>query len=299
MTHYAHGETSLQGTIIGLAQTFVGSNNLNCLEPSGHFGSRLQGGSDAASPRYIYTRLSPFAKKIFHPADEPLLTHNYNEGKKIEPQTYIPTVPMVLINGADGIGTGWSSSIPNYNPEEIVANLKRLMDGEPVQPMQPWFRGFRGTVQEAGQDRFKFSGLARKTGNTEIEITELPIRVWTQDFKDRLEDMIKAEKGPSFVKDYKDYNTHDKVHFVIQMEEKNMPNGNEEEVKKELEEKFKLSKSIATSNLVAFDAEGRIAKYASVEDIMKDFFRLRIIFYEKRKVRYPSNIWLAGPSDRK
>lgn len=290
MTHYAHGETSLQGTIIGLAQTFVGSNNLNCLEPSGHFGSRLQGGSDAASPRYIYTRLSPFAKKIFHPADEPLLSHNYNEGKKIEPQTYVPTVPLVLINGADGIGTGWSSSIPNYNPEEIVANLKRLMDGEPIVPMQPWFRGFRGTVQEAGQDRFKFSGLARKTGTTEIEITELPIRVWTQDFKDRLEDMIKAEKGPSFVKDYKDYNTHDKVHFVIQMEEKHMPSGSEEEVKKELEEKFKLSKSIATSNLVAFDAEGRIAKYASVEDIMKDFFRLRIIFYEKRKVRCSSSI---------
>lgn len=285
MTHYAHGDASLQQTIIGLAQTFVGSNNLNCLEPSGHFGSRLQGGSDAASPRYIYTRLSPFAKKIFHPADEPLLAHNYNEGKKIEPQTYVPTVPMVLINGADGIGTGWSSSIPNYNPEDIVANLKRMMEGEELLPMQPWFRSFRGTVQPAGPDRYKFSGLAQKTGPTEVEITELPIRVWTQDFKDKLEDMIKAEKGPSFVKDYKDYNTHDKVHFIIQMEEKHMPSGTEEEIKKELEEKFKLSKSIATSNLVAFDAEGRIAKYASVEDIMKDFFRLRIIFYEKRKVR--------------
>jgi DNA topoisomerase II len=284
MTHYAHGEVSLQQTIVGLAQTFVGSNNLNCLEPSGNFGSRLQGGSDAASARYIFTRLSPFAKKIFHPADEPLLTHNLNEGKKIEPQTYIPVVPMVLINGADGIGTGWSSSIPNYNPEDIVANLKRMMDGEPLVPMQPWFRGFHGTVQEAGQDRYKFSGIANKTGNTEIEIIELPIRVWTQDFKDKLEDIIKAEKIPSFIKDYKDYNTHEKVRFVIQMEEKHMPNGSDEEVKKELEEKFKLGKSVATSNLVAFDADGRIAKYASVEDIMREFFRVRIMFYEKRKV---------------
>jgi DNA topoisomerase II len=284
MTHYAHGEVSLQQTIVGLAQTFVGSNNLNCLMPSGNFGSRLQGGSDAASARYIFTRLSPFAKKIFHPADEPLLTHNLNEGKKIEPQTYVPVVPMVLINGADGIGTGWSSSIPNYNPEDIVANLKRMMDGEPLVPMQPWFRGFQGTVQEAGQDRYKFSGIAKKIGNTEIEITELPIRTWTQDFKDKLEDVIKAEKIPSFIKDYKDYNTHEKVRFVIQMEEKHVPNGSDDEVKKELEEKFKLSKSIATSNLVAFDAEGRIAKYASVEDIMKDFFLVRIMFYEKRKV---------------
>jgi DNA topoisomerase II len=162
-------------------------------------------------------------------------------------------------------------------------------------PMQPWFRGFQGTVQEAGQDRFKFSGKASKTGNTEIEILELPVRVWTQDFKERLEDMIKAEKTPSLIKDYKDYNTHEKVRFVIQMEEKHVPNGTDEEVTKELEEKFKLSKSIATSNLVAFDAEGRIAKYATVEDIMKDFFRVRIMYYEKRKVCCPSKprLWDA------
>lgn len=284
MTEYAHGETSLQQTIVGLAQTFVGSNNLNCLEPSGNFGSRLQGGSDAASARYIYTRLSPFAKKVFNTADEPLLTPNMGDGKPIEPQNYVPVVPLVLINGADGIGTGWSSSIPNYNPEDIVANLKRLMDREPLVSMQPWFRGFKGNVQEAGQDRFKFSGVANKTGNCEIEITELPIRVWTQDFKDRLEEIIKAEKIPSFIKDYKDYNTHEKVRFVIQMEEKHMPSSDDEALKKDLEEKFKLSKSIATSNLVAFDAEGRIAKYASVEDIMKEFFRVRLRYYEKRKV---------------
>ena len=284
MTSYGHGPASLEQTIVGLAQTFVGSNNINCLEPSGNFGTRLQGGNDAASSRYIYTRLSPFAKKVFHPADEPLLTHNLNDGDKIEPQTYVPVVPLILINGSEGIGTGWSSSIPNHNPEDVVANLKRMMDGEPFVPMQPWFRGFRGTVQEIAQDRFKYSGIAAKTGDTEVEITELPIRLWTQDFKEKLEDIIKAEKVASFIKDYKDYNTHENVRFVIQMEEKHMPNGSDEQVKKELEEKFKLSKSVATSNMVAFDAEGRIAKYASVEDIMKDFFRVRIMFYEKRKV---------------
>lgn len=286
ITHYSHGGVSLEQTIVGLAQNFVGSNNVNCLVPSGNFGTRLQGGNDAASARYIYTRLSPFARKVLHPADEPLLTHQFNDGKKIEPQTYVPVVPLVLINGTDGIGTGWSSSIPNYNPEDVVANLKRMMDGEALVPMQPWFRGFEGTVQEVSQDRYKFSGIAKKTGDTEIEIRELPIRVWTQDFKEKLEDVIKAEKIPSFIKDYRDYNTVEKVRFVIQMEEKHMPNGTEEEVQKELEEKFKLSKSIATSNLVAFDAEGRIVKYATVEDILKDFFRVRIMYYERRKVSY-------------
>ena len=285
ITAYQHGETSLQSTIVGLAQTFVGSNNINCLEPSGNFGSRLQGGGDCASARYIYTRPSPFARRVFHPADEPLLTYNTDDERKIEPEVYVPVVPMLLINGADGIGTGWSSSIPNYNPEDIVDNLRRMMDGEELKTMHPWFRGFSGGVGkvEAQEDRYKFSGIIKQTGPTEVEITELPIRMWTQDFKDRLEEIIKAEKIPSFIKDYKDYNTHMKVNFIIQMDEKHM----EKAVEEGLEEKFKLTKSIATSNLVAFDPEGRITKYASVEDIMKEFFAIRIKFYEKRKVSIP------------
>ena len=191
----------------------------------------------------------------------------------------MPVVPLILINGADGIGTGWSSTIPNYNPEDVVSNLKRLMDGETPVPMQPWFRGFTGEVVAMGGDRYKFSGIIRESGDKEVEITELPIRTWTQDFKDRLEDIIKAEKVPSFIKDYKDYNTHTKVHFVIQLDEKHMKLA----LSEGLEEKFKLTKSIATTNLVAFDAEGRITKYASVDDILKEFFHIRLKYYEKRK----------------
>ena len=280
LTAYHHGEVSLQQTIVGLAQTFVGSNNINCLEPSGNFGSRLQGGSDCASARYIYTRLSPFARRMFSPLDEPLLTYNVEDNNQIEPETYCPVVPLLLINGADGIGTGWSSSIPNYNPEDVVDNLKRLMNGEEQVPMSPWFRGWAGEVKQVAPDRYKFSGIIKQTGDNEVEITELPIRLWTQDFKDRLEDIIKAEKVPSFIKDYTDYNTHVKVHFIIQMEEKHIKIALEEG----LEERFKLSKLVATSNLVAFDRQGRLHKYNSPEEIMEEFYTHRLIHYEKRKV---------------
>lgn len=279
LTAYQHGETSLQQTITGLAQTFVGSNNVNCLEPSGNFGSRLQGGGDAASARYIYTRLSPFARKLFHSADDPLLTYNTDDDRQIEPEIYVPVLPLILINGADGIGTGWSTSIPNYNPIDIAENLKRMMNGEPCQPMQPWFRGYKGEISPLANDRFKFSGKIERTSDTEVQITELPIRVWTQDFKDRLEEIIKAEKIPSFIKDYKDYNTHQDVHFVIQLEEKHTKDLDQEA----LEERFKLSKTMTTTNLVAFDPEGRIHKYASVEEILQEFFSYRLKFYQKRK----------------
>ena len=284
LTAYQHGDASMQGTIIGLAQDFVGSNNVNYLEPSGNFGSRLQGGTDAASPRYIYTRLTPFARRVLHAADEALLTYNTDDERMIEPEIYVPVIPMILVNGTDGIGTGWSSSIPNYNPEDIVANLHRMMNGEEMEPMVPWFRGFKGNVTALGQDRYQFSGIVRQTGDNEVEVTELPIRMWTQDFKDKLVEIIKAEKPGTtpWIKDYEDYNDHHNVHFVIRLDDKYMKQALEEG----LEQKFKLTKSIATSNLVAFDPEGRITKYAGVEDMMKEFFSLRLKFYEKRKVFY-------------
>ena len=146
--------------------------------------------------------------------------------------------------------------------------------------MIPWFRDFKGEVTPLGPDRFKFSGIVKQTADHEVEITELPVRVWTQDFKDKLVDILKAEKSPSWIKDYDDYNTIKDVNFVVRLEDKHMKNALEEG----LEEKFKLTKTMATSNLVAFDGEGRITKYSSVEDIMREFYAIRIKFYEKRKV---------------
>ena len=278
-TDYHHGETSLQQTIVGLAQTFVGSNNVNYLEPSGNFGSRLQGGSDCASARYIFTRLSPFARKLFSPLDDAILTYHRDDSKQIEPEVYCPVVPTLLLNGADGIGTGWSTQIPNYNPEDLVDNLRRMLDGEEPLSMTPWFRGWTGEVRQIAPDRYRFAGRIRQTGDNEIEITELPVRMWTQDFKDRLEEIIKAEKVPSFIKDYTDYNTHLKVHFIIQMEEKHMKTA----LAEGLEERFKLTRTIATSNLVAFDKHGRLQKYETVLDILKEFFVHRKEMYVKRK----------------
>lgn len=288
-TAYHHGEQSLQQTIIGLAQNFVGSNNINCLEPSGNFGSRLAGGSDAASPRYTFTRLSPFARKIFHPMDEPNLLHHYEDGKKIEPMVYAPILPMVLVNGADGIGTGWSTSIPNYHPADIVQNLKRRMgrfdenDSEerPFETMMPWFRGWKGTPEAAGPDRYKFNGVAYPNDqkDNEVVITELPIRTWTDDFKARLEKIISGEGGPSWIKDYKEFNDHSTVHFEIAVDEKHMGKVMEEGVL----ERFKLTKQVATSNLVAFDTSGRIRKYEKVEDILEEFYQYRLDMYTDRK----------------
>lgn len=147
-TNYHHGELILGGVITKMAQDFTGANNIAYFFKDGQFGSKLKGGRDAANPRYTHTRPLPILKYIFNKEDRPLLEYREEEGEKIEPKTYIPVVPMVLINGTQGIATGWSSTVPSHNPIDIVKSLRLLLeDVEELPPLIPWFRGFKGTIE--------------------------------------------------------------------------------------------------------------------------------------------------------
>ena len=128
LTCYHHGEVSLQEAIIKLAQDYTGSgNNVPLLQPIGQFGTRLEGGSDHASARYISTKLNPLARKLFRVEDDELLEYHMEEGRAIEPTYFMPIIPLVLLNGALGIGTGWSVCIPSYDPVAVVALVKQVM----------------------------------------------------------------------------------------------------------------------------------------------------------------------------
>jgi DNA topoisomerase-2 len=174
---YHHGEASLCGTIVNMAQNFTGSNNMNMLDPRGQFGTRLQGGKDAASPRYIFTQLTTMARSMFPQEDDAILNYLTDDGLSVEPSWYMPLLPMVLVNGADGIGTGWSTSVPNYNPQDIIANVRRSIAGEELVSMVPWYRGFVGGMERKPKDpkSFESTGIITVTGDTTVEITELPV----------------------------------------------------------------------------------------------------------------------------
>ncbi|KAL0581404.1 DNA topoisomerase 2 [Marasmius crinis-equi] len=277
---YHHGEVSLMQTIVGLAQDFVGSNNLNLLMPNGQYGTRDQGGKDHASGRYINTLPSPVARAIFHPDDDVLLTPQKDDNKPVEPEWYLPIVPMVLINGAEGIGTGWSTNIPCYNPRDIVDNLRRLMNDEEVLPMHPWWRDFKGEVKATAKHKYDITGIARKLDDSTVEITELPIHRWTQNFKAELEAMMVGEKtSDGVIKNYQEHHANQDVHFVIQMDPKELAKAEE----KGLIEYFKLTSKVTTSNMICFDFDGKIKKYDSPEEILEDFYPKRLEYYQKRK----------------
>ncbi|EXX74976.1 DNA topoisomerase 2 [Rhizophagus irregularis DAOM 197198w] len=278
---YHHGDSSLQGTIIAMAHDFVGSNNISILHGVGQFGTRSQGGKDAASARYISIAVPKLARMLFHPQDDVLLTYCNDDGQIVEPEWYLPIIPMILVNGSEGIGTGWSTYIPNYNPQDIVNNLKLMIDGKEPVPMHPWYRGFRGSTEQAGKDKYKVSGIIELVNNgTEVRITELPVRSWTQNYKEQLEQWISGtEKVPAWIIGYKENHTITNVDFTVQLTEEKLNNALEEG----LEKKFKLSTNINTSNMVCFDGKGRIKKYSSAEEILLEFYDYRLEYYFKRK----------------
>ncbi|GKY99436.1 hypothetical protein MPSEU_000898200 [Mayamaea pseudoterrestris] len=283
---YHHGEASLQQTIINMAQNFCGSNNVNVLTPSGQFGTRRMGGKDAASPRYIFTSLEPIARAIFHPDDDELLHYLNDDGISVEPQFYVPVIPMVLVNGADGIGTGWSSSVNNYDPREIIANLRALImergEMSSVQDMRPSYCGFSGDIVSIGQGKYKVQGKIERLSDTTMLISELPIRKWTQDYKEALEKMLVSDaKSPPELLDFKENHTDTTVSFTLTAERAKIDEW--EKSKDGLIGKFKLTSSLSETNMVLFDKEGSLVRYESTADILKTFYDVRIEFYHKRK----------------
>lgn len=137
---------SLCATIVNMAQDFVGSNNLNLLMPLGQFGTRMMGGKEAASSRYIFTNLNSLTRVVFNEKDDQILDYIEEEGMSIEPKYYVPIIPMILVNGAEGIGTGWSTFVPQFNPLDIIENIEAKLSNRTFEfkRMNPWYRGFKG-----------------------------------------------------------------------------------------------------------------------------------------------------------
>jgi DNA topoisomerase-2 len=284
---YHHGEVSLQDAIVGMAQTFIGSNNINLLCPNGQFGSRIQGGKDSASARYIHTQLNmPLVSAIFPDDDREVLHYLEDDGIFIEPEYFIPVIPMVLVNGANGIGTGFSTNVPCYNPVDIIRHIRTLMVegvGTPLDELVPWYRGHTGKIVNGVS-----YGCFHRTDKTKIEVTELPIGVWTDDFKGLLEH--KLESGCKQLKDYQSHYTETTVNFVLVFFDEGIVDQlmathptNESITNFEHEFKMTNSRPLGTTNMHLYDHEGKIKKYDTANDIIRDFYSVRLRMYGVRK----------------
>jgi len=267
-TSYHHGEVSLADTIVKLAHDFVGSNNVNLLEPCGQFGTRLMGGKDASQTRYIFTKLTKDSRKLFDPRDDAILKYLDDDGKPIEPEYFVPIIPTVLVNGTEGIGTGFSCYIPPFNPRDISANIERALSGEDLVPMKPWFRGFKGKVFKSDGSWITEGVWTSTSNNKTIHVTELPPGRWTQDYKEHLDNLVEKK----IISNYVNNSTTENVDFKI-----TGYSG------KDLNKDLKLQKPFHVSNMHLFHPKKGICKYKSPEEILVDFVEIRIDTYKKRK----------------
>ncbi len=282
-TLYHHGEASLQSAIIKMAQDYVGSNNINLLEPIGQFGSRLLGGKDHASPRYIFTKLSPIARLIFPKEDDKLIKYLEEDGFTVEPECYYPIIPFLLVNGGQGIGSGWSTSFPSYNPMDIIEHVLTKLDhhdgdeSTKLPLIRPWVKGFKGEISVLEDGRgFKTSGLFERTGKYTFVISELPVGKWTTDYKRTL--MKKMDSGQ--ITNFEEDHTTDEVSFKLRVTSEYLKRTE----KIGFLRAFDLENNLPTTNMHAFDSKGTIKKYSSAEEIVKEYFPLRLDLYNRRKL---------------
>ena len=302
VTAYHHGENSLQQAIVGLAQIYVGTNNINILFPSGQFGSRIQGGNDSSSPRYIYTLLSQMTKLIFREDDSCVLNYLQEDGLTIEPEFYIPIIPMILVNGGIGIGTGFSTNIPQFNPEDIINscinicnaisvskininnesdinNIYTIIDNTDIEEYIPYYLGFTGKIQKNDKQQFESKGIYEWIDDSSVIITELPVGIWTEDYKEYLESIITSNQFN--LKSFESHYTAKNVKFILHFS----PGSRTLLNNQKFETNFKLvsTKNLSINNMHLYSNKGAIKKYIDTKSIVKEWAKVRIEKYYHRK----------------
>lgn len=276
-TNYHHGDKSMNGTITAMGQDFIGSNNIPLLDRGGQFGTREDGGKKtAADARYIFTRLGRLTRLIFRPEDDDLLTYINDNGDMVEPEFFVPIIPMILVNGITaGIGTGWSSKVPAYNPLDVIEAVKLWIynsssnitfEGD---SLVPWYRNFTGLIEPCGENKFITYGKIERIGNNKVKIIELPIGKWTENFREYLY-QLQEDKLVSRVVNH---STDENIDFTI----------TETEDFSCTIETLKLQTYLHTSNMICYTEKSLINKFYDVQEIIDYFCELRLQYYEKRR----------------
>ena len=282
-TDYHHGEKSLCEAIVGLAQNYVGSNNLNLLDPDGQFGSRLDNGKDHASERYTYTKMSKLGQLLFKEVDNNVLEFIVDDGgREIEPKLFAPILPPLLLNGSSGIGTGYSAEWSSYNPKDIINIFKSFLTGEETNyDILPWFRGFNGTVLKANSPRtFIVYGKYQIIDHCTIRITELPLGSKQAKSYNAYKIFLEKLRTSGVIIDHDSNLKVEPAVFTITMDESALTKLREN---KEIYSTFALMCKINTSNMNAHNVSGVLQTYNTIEDYINDFYYMRYDVYSKRK----------------
>lgn len=263
VSNYLHGNIS--GSIVTLARNFTGTNNLPLLKREGNFGTRFI--PEASATRYIFTQKEDYFDLIFREDDEPTLIQQNFEGDDIEPRYYTPVIPLLVINGSEGIATGFAQKILPRNLSEVIDYLDcKLQDKKCETKLLPFYNNFDGEIKEVGKNKFEIRGFFEKERMT-IKIFEIPIGYNYRNYLKVLDDL----EDKKIINSYKDLSDSKKDKFLFQVRVKSAFPSESEKIL----EKLKLKKTI-TENLTTIDENNKIRVFENVFEIFDSFIDIRL-----------------------
>jgi len=272
-TAYHHGANNLESVIVGMAQDFPTSNNVNFLTPDGQFGNILNHLASAA--RYISVEPNAAFRKWFKKEDDLIIEYETEDGEQIEPKFFIPVVPTILFNGTSGIGTGYSCKILAYNPADIIKSVQAVLDGKKQKKLTPWYRGYTGTVSKQ-LNQTTFTGVFKRVNTTTIKVTALPVGYDLDQYLATLSKLI--EKGT--IKDYDDNSTETGFDIDIYVTREFSSSYNDDEITSVL---GLVSRD--SENIVVWGEDGKIHQFENPELLIEYFVKIRLAYYEKRRLK--------------
>ena len=267
---YHHGNTSLESSMVGMAQKF--KNSLPLLEGIGQFGSLRS--PAAGAPRYISAKLHPNFRLLYQ--DFELLDNKIEEGEKIEPEYFLPIVPTVILNGTSGIAVGFATNILNRNPMDVVNACISEVNGKRMKTLTPWVQEFGGTFTRDTENpkTWKISGSYEVVNSNTIKITSIPPNYTYERYEEILN--LLMEKG--IITSYDD-NSSETIEYVLKFKRA---------ILKDLISKNRLERVLRlntqeTENLTTIDENGELKIFNKAEEIVQHFVQVRLGWYQTRK----------------
>lgn len=270
-TDYLHGDISIIGAITTLGQDYAGANNLPLLVADGNFGTRFS--HEPSAPRYIYTYPQKYFNDLFKKEDDCNLITQIFEGSEIEPRFFVPTIPILLVNGCTGIGVGFACKILSRNPKDIIKAIRATLEGKRLNSkwFLPYFKGFEGEVESAENNKWLIKGVCSLKKNI-LSITEIPVNYSLSDYIE----VLKKLKDKGIILKYVDSSENDRFKFDVTL--------SIEEASKDMNSIMNDLRLIVpvTESLTCLNENNAITEYASVKEIFDNYVKVKLEYLTKR-----------------
>lgn len=267
--HYHHGDSSLNGAIIGMAQKF--KNSMPLLQEIGQFGSLRA--PDAGAPRYISTKIHDNFRLLYK--DFELLSPRMEEGSQIEPEYFLPIIPTVLLNGSSGIAVGFATKIMNRNPLELIDCCLKVLDEKGFREPKPWINEFNGDIDSNPErdNSWIFRGKYDVANTTTIHVTELPPGITYEKYDSYLDNLVDTGSLASY-----ENNCASDINYTLKISRAKLNNMSGDRLRRFLKMDEKQSE-----NFTVLDEHGKLKIFKSAKEIIKYFVDFRMKYYDKRK----------------